>query len=176
MLIHEIIVTPYYVIYYNVTVNILMCYSNTTIVNMYSLYRKLVYKIIINRGGYRITYSVVGYWIYIYIYIYDQRNKCLAYKIELLDIVGKVIISCMLYACTWDGSGPGPHGRIDAVAREEHSRALYQCRLRAHGRSFLEFSACLRSPCVRNVSAIIRRSFFVGMYSTTYINSKLINY
>jgi hypothetical protein len=52
-----------------------MCYSNTTIVNMYSLYRKLVYKIIVNRGGYRITYSVAGYRIYslsvcVYIYIY----------------------------------------------------------------------------------------------------------
>ena len=61
MLIHEIIVTPYYVIYYNVMVNILMCYSNTTIVNMYSLYRKLVYKIIVNGGGYRLTYYVAGY-------------------------------------------------------------------------------------------------------------------
>ena len=61
MIIYEIIVTSYYVIYYNVTVNILMCYSNVTIVNMYSLYRKLVYKIIINRGGYRITYFVACY-------------------------------------------------------------------------------------------------------------------
>ena len=61
MLIHEIMLTPYYVIYYNVTVNILMCYSKTTIVNIYSLYRKLVYKIIVNRGGYRIIYSVAGY-------------------------------------------------------------------------------------------------------------------
>ena len=59
MLIYEIIVTPYYVIYYKVTVNILICYTNTTIVNMYSLYRKLVYKIIVNEGGYRIT--VAGY-------------------------------------------------------------------------------------------------------------------
>ena len=61
MIIHEIIVTPYYVIYYNVTINILMCYSNTTIVNIYSLYRKLVYKIIVNGGGYRITYYVADY-------------------------------------------------------------------------------------------------------------------
>jgi hypothetical protein len=48
MLINEIIVTPYQVVYHNVTVNIPMCYSNTTIVNMYLIYRKLVYKIIIN--------------------------------------------------------------------------------------------------------------------------------
>jgi hypothetical protein len=38
----EIILTPYYVIYYNVMVNIFLYYSNTTIVNMYLLYRKLV--------------------------------------------------------------------------------------------------------------------------------------
>ena len=60
MLIHDIIVTSYYVIYYNVMVNILMYYSNTPIVNMYSLYRKLVYKIIVNRCGYRITYSMAS--------------------------------------------------------------------------------------------------------------------
>ena len=35
-----------------------MCYSNQTIVNMYTYYRKLVYKIIVNRGGQRITYFV----------------------------------------------------------------------------------------------------------------------
>jgi len=54
-------------------VNIPVCYSNPTIVNVYWHYRKLVYKIMVNRGGYRITYSVAGYWIaspYIYIYIY----------------------------------------------------------------------------------------------------------
>jgi hypothetical protein len=67
MLIYEIIVTPYYVIYYNVTVNIPMCNSNPTIVNMYWHYRKLVYKIIVNKGGYKITYFIAGYWIYIYI-------------------------------------------------------------------------------------------------------------
>ena len=50
-------------VYYNVIVNIYMCYGNPTIVNMYWYYRKLVYKIIVNRGGYRITYFVVGYWI-----------------------------------------------------------------------------------------------------------------
>ena len=38
MLIFKIIVTPYFVIYYNVTVNIPMCYSNTIVVNMYSLW------------------------------------------------------------------------------------------------------------------------------------------
>ena len=58
-------------------VNIPMCYSNSTIVNMYWHYSKLVYKIIVNGSGYRITYFVAGYWIaslslslYIYIYIY----------------------------------------------------------------------------------------------------------
>ena len=57
-------------VYYNVMVNIPMCYSNPTIVNMYWHYRKLVYKIIVNGGGYRITYFVAGYWIYSpYIYI-----------------------------------------------------------------------------------------------------------
>ena len=45
-------------VYYNVMVNIFMCYSNPTIINMYLHYRKLVYKIIVNRGGYRITYFV----------------------------------------------------------------------------------------------------------------------
>jgi hypothetical protein len=35
MLIYEIIVTPHYVIYYNIMVNIPMCYSNSTIVNIY---------------------------------------------------------------------------------------------------------------------------------------------
>jgi hypothetical protein len=55
MLIYEIIVTPYYVIYYNIIVNILMCYSNSTIVNIDCQCRKLVYDIIVNRGGYKIT-------------------------------------------------------------------------------------------------------------------------
>ena len=31
---------------------------------MYWHYRKLVYKIIVNEGGYRITYFIAGYWIY----------------------------------------------------------------------------------------------------------------
>jgi hypothetical protein len=35
MLIHETIVTPYNVIYYNIMINIPMCYSNSTIVNIY---------------------------------------------------------------------------------------------------------------------------------------------
>jgi hypothetical protein len=72
MLIYEIIVTPCYVIYYNIMVNILMCYSNSTIVNIYWHCRKLVYKIIVNGGSYRITYSVASI-LYIYIdriYIY----------------------------------------------------------------------------------------------------------
>jgi len=57
MLIYKIIVTPYYAIYYKMLRYIPMCYSNPTIVNMYWHYRKLVYKITVNRGGYRITYS-----------------------------------------------------------------------------------------------------------------------
>jgi hypothetical protein len=54
-------------------VNTLMCYSNSTIVNIYWHCHKLVYKIIVNGGGYRITYSVASYRVYspyIYIYIY----------------------------------------------------------------------------------------------------------
>ena len=51
-------------VYYNVMVNIPMCYNNPIIVNIYWHYRKLVYKIIVNGGGYRITYFVAGYWIY----------------------------------------------------------------------------------------------------------------
>jgi hypothetical protein len=51
-------------VYHNITVNIHICYSNTTTVNMYSIYRKLVYKIIVKGGGYRITYFAAGYWIY----------------------------------------------------------------------------------------------------------------
>ena len=35
-----------------------MCYSNPTIVNMYIYYCKFVYKIIVNGGGYRITYFI----------------------------------------------------------------------------------------------------------------------
>jgi hypothetical protein len=59
-------------------VNIPMCYSNSTIVNMYWYCRKLVYEIIVNRGGYKITYFVGRYrvyspYIYIYIYIYIYK-------------------------------------------------------------------------------------------------------
>jgi hypothetical protein len=76
MLIYGILVTPYYVIYYNIIVNIPMCYSNSTIVNIYWYYRKLVYKIIVNRGGYKITYFVAGYFVASYRvyspYIYIQ--------------------------------------------------------------------------------------------------------
>jgi hypothetical protein len=49
-------------------VNILMCYSNSTIVNIYWHCRKLVYKIIVNRGGYKITYFVASYRVYSPIY------------------------------------------------------------------------------------------------------------
>jgi len=52
------------VIYYNITVNIPICYSNPNIVNMYTYYRKLVYKIIVNGGGYKITYFVASYRVY----------------------------------------------------------------------------------------------------------------
>jgi hypothetical protein len=70
MLIYDIIVTPYYVIYYNIMINIPMCYINLTIVNIYWYYRKLVYKIIVNRGAYKITYFVASYRVYSpYIYI-----------------------------------------------------------------------------------------------------------
>jgi hypothetical protein len=64
MLIYKIIVTSYYVIYYNITVDIPMCYSNSTIVNIYWYYRKLVYKISVNRGGYKITYFIASYRVY----------------------------------------------------------------------------------------------------------------
>jgi hypothetical protein len=52
-----------------------MCYSNSTFVNIYWHCRKLVYKIIVNRGGYKITYFVASYKVYspslsLYIYIY----------------------------------------------------------------------------------------------------------
>jgi hypothetical protein len=69
MLIYEIIVTSYYVIYYNIIVNISMCYSNSSIVNIYWYCRKLVYKIIVNRGSYKITYFVASY-----IYSYDIES------------------------------------------------------------------------------------------------------
>jgi hypothetical protein len=80
------------VVYYNVTVNIHMCYSNPTIVNIYWYYRKLVYKIIVNRGGYRITYFVASYWTTEYIYIYIQKNHIvygciLIYHLEYVYIL-----------------------------------------------------------------------------------------
>ena len=60
-------------VYYNITVNILMCYSNPTIINIYTYYRKLVYKIIVNGGDYRITYFVASYRVYSpYPYIYRE--------------------------------------------------------------------------------------------------------
>jgi hypothetical protein len=71
MLIYDIIVTLYYVIYYTIMVNIHMCYSNSTIINIYWHCRKLVYKIIVNRGGYKITYFVAleSYQVSLKIYI-----------------------------------------------------------------------------------------------------------
>ena len=60
-------------VYYNVLVNIPMCYNNPTIVNTYWHYRKLVYKIIVNGGGYRITYFIAGYWITYRKYIYNSN-------------------------------------------------------------------------------------------------------
>jgi hypothetical protein len=64
MLIYKIKVTPCYVIYYNIMINIPMCYSNSTIINIYWHCRKLVYKIIVNRGGYKISYFVASYRVY----------------------------------------------------------------------------------------------------------------
>ena len=66
-------------IYYNVMVNIPICYSNPTIVNMYWHYRKLIYKIIVNRGGYRITYSIatLSYDNY-YVNLRDYSNSLLS--------------------------------------------------------------------------------------------------
>ena len=71
-------------------VNTPMCYSNPTIVNMYWHYRKFVYKIIINGGGYRITYFVAGYtherdslyiFVAIYIYIYSVASYKISYSV-----------------------------------------------------------------------------------------------
>ena len=72
-------------VYYNVMVNIPMCYSNPTIVNMYWHYRKLVYKIIVNGGGYGITYFVadITEYIYIYIYIHTHTHVLLTMKSEI---------------------------------------------------------------------------------------------
>jgi hypothetical protein len=64
-----------------------MCYSNPTIVNMYWYYRKLVYKIIVNGGGYRITYFVADYWIYspsLSLYIY---YPVASYKISIECVI-----------------------------------------------------------------------------------------
>ena len=62
-------------------VNIPMYYSNPTIVNMYWHYRKLVYKIIVNGGGYRITYFVAGYWIASPYRDYSIANYRIAYSV-----------------------------------------------------------------------------------------------
>jgi hypothetical protein len=66
-------------------VNIPICYSNSTIVNVYWHYRKLVYKIIVNRGGYKITYFVASYRVYSLIYIYIYSNSLLY---DCIKIVG----------------------------------------------------------------------------------------
>jgi hypothetical protein len=50
-------------------VDIPMCYSNSTIVNIYWYCCKLVYKIIVNRGGYKITYFVASYRVYISLHV-----------------------------------------------------------------------------------------------------------
>jgi hypothetical protein len=53
-----------------------MGYSNSTIVNIYWHCGKLVYKIIVNRGGNKITYFVASYRVCIYIYIpFDTSNN-----------------------------------------------------------------------------------------------------
>ena len=54
---------------------------------MYTYYRKLVYKIIVNGGDYKITYFVASYIVYSpYIYIYIYNNLLIAqYVCNLLD-------------------------------------------------------------------------------------------
>jgi hypothetical protein len=56
-------------------VNISMCYSNSTIVNIYWHCRKLVYKIIVNRGGYKITYFVASYRVIVKSYYNKSHSK-----------------------------------------------------------------------------------------------------
>ena len=88
-------------------VNILMCYSNPTIVNMYWHYRKLVYKIIVNRGGYGITYFVAGYWIYsthMYCSVADRRISYFVitlsydnYYVNLRDYSNSIYVNMYWY-------------------------------------------------------------------------------
>jgi hypothetical protein len=60
-------------------VNIPMCYSNSTIVNIYWHCRKLVYKIVVNRGGYKITY-------FVYIYnFYSTAGYRITYSVATLS-------------------------------------------------------------------------------------------
>ena len=83
-------------VYYNITVNISMCYSNPTIVNMYTYYCKLVYKIILNGGGYRIIYFVATYRVYslsLYIYIYIEREVKFSYSRLLTQLLHAQILS-----------------------------------------------------------------------------------
>ena len=72
--------------------NILMCYSNTTIVNMYSLYGKLVYKIIVNGGGYRITYFVLNIW---------QERKRLSSQAPLSPSLVHLVIDSSIGEKNW---------------------------------------------------------------------------
>jgi hypothetical protein len=66
-------------------VNIPMCYSNSTIVNIYWHCRKLIYKIIVNRGGYKITYFIASYRVYSpYIYYSTVRYK-ITYSVATLS-------------------------------------------------------------------------------------------
>jgi hypothetical protein len=88
MLIYDIIVTPYYVIDYNIMVNISMCYSNSTIVNIYWHCRKLIYEIIVNRGGYKITYFVV-LSLYIYIHTHPLLFASLQRSLYLKKVLNK---------------------------------------------------------------------------------------
>jgi hypothetical protein len=70
-----------------VTVNIPMYYSNSTIVNIYWHCRKLVYEIIVNRGGYKISYFVASYRVYSpYIYnYYPTASYKIIYSVATLS-------------------------------------------------------------------------------------------
>jgi hypothetical protein len=101
-----------------------MCYSNSTIVNIYWHCRKLVYKIIVNRGGYKINYLVAGYrvyspyiytgykinylvagYIYIYIYIYEGGTRATGSHLRgesTTHFLGLLLLSrlaCFCFSC-----------------------------------------------------------------------------
>jgi hypothetical protein len=77
MLIYEIIVTSYYVIYYNIMVNIPMCYSNSTIVN---------------KGDYKTSYRVCSPYIYMYLFFHMMINLDFASEVEpLLGNIGSSV-------------------------------------------------------------------------------------